>query len=508
MTFDCSGWFKTSPSMTAGPSTPPRFFGFANFTGAPSVSRTIHWGPLPPPSAPSVSSQPSENPNATSPEHRFPCEHHPAREAMAYLRADPRPFIPHGTKPMEIPTRKQMERVVMTRPRAKNHDLAIVTTDPLPQHQVTFQAIRDVVSDFLTNERRIDFTDMQPTHLGQAFVRFRRAFDRDKMIQLGPIRFGNVTLTFVEHNKGRNWRAFNFNMECWLMLLGFPPDFRENEYIVNTISSFGRVISWLDDIAHLGRLLVRACVADYETVPQLLVLTEGEDFHGESWTVQCEILQVNLPEGLPSNEDPAPGPDDFPPGGTFDLFGFGQQGLGPALHQNQENQQIGPQPFFGEIGGQADQALEGTYNWDSRLDNEQEVQGLDLNELPEDPLIIDLNAPPDLQEVIIDPVVIIQQQDLDLDDLLNEVNEGEKDVEEEQADQNATQNVVVQDPINPPEVEGNLPVLNHPMQNSLQQEIQENDLMAVQEMLIENNAVRAQGNPQGPQNFHWVGQNC
>jgi hypothetical protein len=67
------------------------------------------------------------------------------------------------------------------------------------------------------------------------------------MIQLGPIPFGNVTITFVEHNKGRNWRAFNFNTECCLMLLGYPLDFRENDFIVNTISSFGRVISWVDD---------------------------------------------------------------------------------------------------------------------------------------------------------------------------------------------------------------------------------------------------------------------
>jgi hypothetical protein len=154
--------------------------------------------------------------------------------------------------PLEIQGRKQMERVVMMRPRAKNPDLAIVTIDPVPQHQVTFEAIRGAVSNFLTNEMRVAFMDIQPTHLGQVFVRFRCAYDRNQLIQLGPIPFGNVTLTFVEHNKGRNWRDFNFNRECWLMLLGFPPDFREDEYIVNTISSFGMVISWVDDTAYIS----------------------------------------------------------------------------------------------------------------------------------------------------------------------------------------------------------------------------------------------------------------
>jgi hypothetical protein len=57
-------------------------------------------------------------------------------------------------------------------------------------------------------------------------------------------------------------------------------------------------------------------------------------FSGESWTVQCEILQGHLLGGLPHDEDPSLGDNDFPPGGPFDLFGFGQPGNGPAFHQN------------------------------------------------------------------------------------------------------------------------------------------------------------------------------
>ena len=43
-----------------------------------------------------------------------------------------------------------------------------------------------------------------------------------------------------------------------MLLLGFPLDFREDEYVVNTIYSFGRVISWVDDGRHLSRIPVRA----------------------------------------------------------------------------------------------------------------------------------------------------------------------------------------------------------------------------------------------------------
>lgn len=47
-----------------------------------------------------------------------------------------------------------------------------------------------------------------------------------------------------------------------MLLLGFPPDFREDEFVVNTVNSLGRVISWVDDARHLARILVRARVVD------------------------------------------------------------------------------------------------------------------------------------------------------------------------------------------------------------------------------------------------------
>ena len=78
-----------------------------------------------------------------------------------------------------------MEHVVLMCPRAKHHDLAIVSIDPMPEQQVTFQVIREVVSDFMVNEQHVVITDTQPTHLGQVFVRFKNVFDRDRLIQHG-----------------------------------------------------------------------------------------------------------------------------------------------------------------------------------------------------------------------------------------------------------------------------------------------------------------------------------
>jgi hypothetical protein len=48
-----------------------------------------------------------------------------------------------------IPGRQPMSRVILGRPSRRNLDLAIATVHPLPQHQVQFNVIRDVLADFL-----------------------------------------------------------------------------------------------------------------------------------------------------------------------------------------------------------------------------------------------------------------------------------------------------------------------------------------------------------------------
>lgn len=133
------------------------------------------------------------------------------------------------------------------------------------------------------------------------------------------------------------------------------------------------------------------------------MLTEGEGFHGESWTVQCEVLQGNLLGRLPLDEVQAPGPDDFPPGGPFDLFGLGQQGPSPvAFPPVNDQQHMGPNPFQGGPRNQNNEPMEAKNVWDAWPDNEQVIPGLNLNILAEVPQHLDLNVAPDMQQVIID----------------------------------------------------------------------------------------------------------
>lgn len=97
--------------------------------------------------------------------------------------------------------------------------------NPLPVNAMNFLAVRDVLEEFLEDHVRVHYKDIQPSHLGQALVRFNNGYDWDNLIQMSPIPFGDVSVLFVKHNQGRNWRRVLFNTECLIMLLGFPVDY-------------------------------------------------------------------------------------------------------------------------------------------------------------------------------------------------------------------------------------------------------------------------------------------
>ncbi|TVU06696.1 hypothetical protein EJB05_49921, partial [Eragrostis curvula] len=249
--------------------------------------------------------------------------------AMAYRRSDPAPFLPRGFHRLQVNGRDTAVRAVAARPQLRNEDVAIVLIDGMPQNEVPFANIREVLHEFLIDYKRLAIKDIQPCHLGQAYVRFAHPHDRDNLADSGALPYGNIEFRFVRHNEGRNRRAVNFNRECWLMLLGFPLDYWHLHYIENAISSFGRLTGWYNDPSNLARVLVCARVTDLVDVPEFIVLTEGEGFQGFSWTIQVEILQQNMTGVLPPDEEPLPPFNDGHAPIIYDFFGFGQEGAAP-----------------------------------------------------------------------------------------------------------------------------------------------------------------------------------
>lgn len=325
-----------------------------------------------------------------------------------------------------------MVRVVAgRRPSRRNEDLAIATFSPLPGNPIHFPVAEDILREYLEERRGITVKDVQPCHLGQAFVRFDSEFDRDRFVSGSPHAYGDIHISFVRHNQGRNWRRVNFNQECWVMLMGLPNDYWDHEYLDSIIGPFGKVLNWINDPEHLARLLVRIRVVDLETIPHFIVFSDTVGFEGDSWTIQVEILQNdNIGMGPPEEEQVPIPQDQGPP--LFDFFGLGQPVLAPVTEHANNLHHPGQLPNMIEGGQglalgnglQGQQQQEVDFQWPDELPalGQNQVQ-INLNQAP---MVLDqdLNALPhgeDLQEMSVHPaqgqllqdeVQIIEQQEL------------------------------------------------------------------------------------------------
>ncbi|CAD6239551.1 unnamed protein product [Miscanthus lutarioriparius] len=92
---------------------------------------------------------------------------------MAFQRADPRPFLSRGMTWEDVPNRPLMVRAVTSsRPQPQNENVAIATITPLPGNPLNFAVVREVLREFLEDREHVPLVDIQPCHVGQAYVRF------------------------------------------------------------------------------------------------------------------------------------------------------------------------------------------------------------------------------------------------------------------------------------------------------------------------------------------------
>ena len=98
---------------------------------------------------------------------------------MATFLFDPTPFIPPNHQHIDVEGRPARVRVVAGAAAPTHENWAIATIIPMPDLQVTFNTIREVLADFLTGVMHMGFSEISPCPFGQAYVRLDSTFDRD-----------------------------------------------------------------------------------------------------------------------------------------------------------------------------------------------------------------------------------------------------------------------------------------------------------------------------------------
>ena len=123
---------------------------------------------------------------------------------MENIPIDPAPFLPRCFEIMQVEGRVGLRRVVVPHRQCLYEQYAIASIEPLPPGPVPFLNIRDVLLDFIHNEARVGFGEIQNCPFGFAYVQFTHVSDSDRLIRESLIAFQDVHVLFVKHNEGIN----------------------------------------------------------------------------------------------------------------------------------------------------------------------------------------------------------------------------------------------------------------------------------------------------------------
>lgn len=103
------------------------------------------------------------------------------------------------------------------------------------------------------------------------------------------------------------------------------------------LSDWGSLVTSEEDPNNLARILVKAQVVSLEEILWFINCSENENFKGETWVAQCEILQVKMLGAEPADEDEPPNDRADVHPNMFDFVGFGQPGQGPLPPPPEDN---------------------------------------------------------------------------------------------------------------------------------------------------------------------------
>jgi hypothetical protein len=251
--------------------------------------------------------------------------------------------------------------------------------------------------------------------LGSAYVRVSSVADRDWLVERSPHLFQGRQISFVEHNKGINHRAFSYNRECWLMLLAYPADLWSDEHIRGAVRDFGVLVDWDKELSSYAALIVKVRVGELHHIPHSCVISHGTGMFAESWAVPVFILSQKLLGAAPADEDmpPADGstphplpvvpPPQPPQQQHHQGNAWGQWQPAPQHQQQQQQFQQQQQHGFHDQHNHIGQPLDVIFGNNGHV--------VDLNQPPLHPM-------PDLNVL---PNQLNEEEFLELNDLLNPV---------------------------------------------------------------------------------------
>ncbi|TVU33893.1 hypothetical protein EJB05_15707, partial [Eragrostis curvula] len=208
------------------------------------------------------------------------------------------------------------------------------------------------IRHYIQNELRLDVKHGQRNPHGIGMFRLGSIYQRDILFSGNVHNIDGVMVRFIRHDRARNFRESHFRRIGWIILLGYPLDYRNLHHIDQTCSSFGKLVHWHSNPAVTAYVLVKCMYDNAEDVPRSLVIKQGEEDSGDgrTWTTPAYILNWE-----PYNQNPVQDDEIPPDGNPHPFFPVVQPGEAEQMEQlaNQNLNQFQGDPAWEAAAQQA-----------------------------------------------------------------------------------------------------------------------------------------------------------
>jgi hypothetical protein len=245
---------------------------------------------------------------------------------MANFSIDPAPFIPPALQVEDgDPQRVARSFINLSGNVLHAHEKFVIAVDTFQVlDQEDIHPFMHQVGEYITGVMHLLVRSVCRHPFAIDLYQLDTTFHKDLLLEGNPHEIDGIDVTFINHDQALNRRAMNYSRYGWIMMLGYPLDYRSLEFIDQTVSSFGKLITWHNNCRSLGYVLVKCLYNGAQSMPRSLVFRQGESW---TWTVLVYVLNW---EGLGEHH---PEVEDVPPDGN--PHPMPQEPLGPDLHQSE-----------------------------------------------------------------------------------------------------------------------------------------------------------------------------
>jgi hypothetical protein len=188
---------------------------------------------------------------------------------MANFPVDPLPFILPGIE-IEDNGPHRVPRVVVhlsSNPVHAHEEYIFAVDSQQLLNANDINHFMNQVTEYIHDAFHIPICSSCCHPFGIGLYQLHTTFHKDLMFAANPHDIDGIEVNFISHDRALNRRNWDYTRYGPIMLLGYPPDYRDLEHIDQVVSSFAKLVTWHNNKRSLGHVLVKCLYSDVQSVP-------------------------------------------------------------------------------------------------------------------------------------------------------------------------------------------------------------------------------------------------